>query len=124
MSRNKHEPPEGYGEAVRAVIAPAACGGFVLLAEFTRAGLRSVGADLGIRWDDYDTPDPAEIAAADAELTRLSLTRTAAWRPGSEPGSLTAPVTRNRSSAHPNAQARTRIRATLVRLFSRKEVTR
>jgi hypothetical protein len=116
--------PKTYGEPVRAVIAPAACGGFVLLTEFTRTGLRPIGADLGIRWDDYDTPNPAEIAAADAELTHLGLTRTAPWRPGSVTGSLTAPVTRKRSSAYPQTQARTRILAALVRLFSRKEVTR
>lgn len=117
-------PLKGYGQPVRAVIAPAACGGFVLLAEFTHAGLRPIGADLGVRWDDYDTPNPAEIAAADAELTRLGLTRAAPWRPGSVPGSLTAPVTGNRSSAYSQTQARPRIHAALVRLFSRKEVTR
>ena len=116
--------PKSYGVPVRAVIAPAACGGFVLRAEFTRTGLRPIGADLGIRYDDYDTPNPAEMAAADTELARLGLTRTASWRPGSEYGSLTAPITRSRSSAYPRAQARTRIRAALVRMFSHQEVTR
>lgn len=118
--------PGGYGEPVRAVIAPAACGGFVLLAEFTRAGRRLLPAELGIRWDEYESPNPAEIAAADTALTRLGIVRTTPWRSGVVAGSLTATLTRNPSSAPPHTRARAhaRVRTALVRLFTGKEATR
>jgi len=87
-------PPTAWGDPVRAMIAPTACGGFLLFTEFTLAGRRRTGVDLGTRWDAYTTPLPAEIALADAGLTVLGLTRGSAWEPGSVPGSLTASVTR------------------------------
>jgi hypothetical protein len=93
-TRRVSRPPTQYGDPVRALIDPALCGGFVLLTEFTRAGWRRTGVDLGTRWDTYSAPLPAEIATADAGLSRLGLTRIGPWEPGSEEGSLTAPVVR------------------------------
>lgn len=116
--------PEHFGEPVRAVIAPAACGGFVLLAEFTRTGLRDIGGDLGIRWEEYDVPNAAEIAAADTELTRHGFTRTTEWQPGTVSGSLSAALTRIPCSTRSQPRVRDRFRAAIRRLISHEEVTR
>ncbi|WP_052720443.1 hypothetical protein [Actinoplanes rectilineatus] len=86
-------PPIAWGDPVRAVIAPAGCGGYILFTYFSVGGRRRTGVDLGIRWDAYTEPLPGEVAAADAGLTLLGLTRTTPWSSGRS-GSLTAAVIR------------------------------
>ncbi|BCJ44706.1 hypothetical protein GCM10010168_15190 [Actinoplanes ianthinogenes] len=79
------------GEAFRAVISPALCGGFVLAIDYTDCQVMA-DADLGTRMDDYDNPNAAEFAAADQGLTDLGLTRTEPWRAEGCPGRFVAAI--------------------------------
>jgi hypothetical protein len=87
VTRNRHP----HGEPVRAIIAPAACGGFLLFVDYK---LRQVPADvdLGTRFDTYEFPNAAEFATADQGLTDMGLTRTGEWRPEGYPGKFVAPI--------------------------------
>lgn len=81
-----------YGAPVRAIIAPAACGGFLLFIDYAQ---RQIAADveLGLREDEYEIPNAAEYAAADRGLADLGLTRTEPWRAEGRPGKFVASIT-------------------------------
>lgn len=82
-------PGRRPGRPVRAVIAPAAWGGYMLFVEY-RITER---VDLPIRFEEYDAPDELEFAAAAEALRVRGLTLAAGWLPESS-GSvgLTAPL--------------------------------
>ncbi|MBO3740003.1 hypothetical protein [Actinoplanes flavus] len=80
-----------HGGPVRAVIAPAACGGFLLFIDYTRRQI-AADVDLGIRFDEYEIPNADEFAAADQGLAEMGLTRTGPWQPDGYPGKFIAPI--------------------------------
>lgn len=80
------------GTPIRAIIAPAACGGFLLFIDYAHRQI-AADVDLGTRWDAYDTPDDREFTVADRGLTGMGLARTGPWRADGYPGRFTAPIT-------------------------------
>jgi hypothetical protein len=77
------------GRPVDAVIAPAACGGFLMLVRYTHTHR----VPLPTRFETYDkTPDALEFDAAAAWLAAHGLALAGDWRPG-EYGHQTAPLT-------------------------------
>lgn len=82
------------GTPVRAIIAPTACGGYVLAMDFiTTSGERRFVRDLPTRMEPYGpTADAAEVAEAVRRLHTLGLIPTDVWTPNHR-GYLCAPIT-------------------------------
>ncbi|MGC5330676.1 hypothetical protein [Micromonospora sp. DT62] len=76
------------GTPLRATIAAAACGGYILLLHYTQ-GVERV--DLPLRMEEYDRPDEREFTAVAAALASRGLTRTTSWQIDAY-GRLCAPI--------------------------------
>jgi hypothetical protein len=72
-------PVAPRGRAVRAVIAPAGCGGYLLFIEYHR---REWIGDMPTRFETYDSPDDREFTAAATALAARGLAPVGAWQPG------------------------------------------
>ncbi|SNY52037.1 hypothetical protein [Paractinoplanes atraurantiacus] len=98
--RRDKPTPSPYGAPVRAIIAPAACGGFLLFIDYAQRQI-AADVDLGIRFDEYEVPTDAEFAAADRGLAELGLTRIEPWLAGNRPGKFVALITNVRTEDQP-----------------------
>jgi len=65
------------GAPLRATIAPAACGGYVLLIDYAQG---TEWVSLPTRTEPYDRPDEREFTAVAAALAERRLTRTTPWQ--------------------------------------------
>ncbi|MET8123426.1 hypothetical protein [Micromonospora sp. NPDC005291] len=77
-TRLRPRRPYWLGTPLRATIAPAACGGYVLLIHYTN-GVEWVSS-LPTRTEEYDRPDEREFTAVAAALATRGLTRTTPWQ--------------------------------------------
>ncbi|MEU5939042.1 hypothetical protein ABZ807_07595 [Micromonospora sp. NPDC047548] len=77
-TRLRPRRPIWLGTPLRATIAPAACGGYILLIRYTQ-GTEWVSS-LPTRMEEYDRPDEREFTAVAAALAERGLMRTTPWQ--------------------------------------------
>ncbi|MFF4879723.1 hypothetical protein [Micromonospora sp. NPDC000668] len=88
-ARLRPRRPYWLGTPLRATIAAAACGGYILLIDYAQ-GTEWVSS-LTTRMEEYDRPDEREFAAVAAALAARGLIRTTAWQIDAY-GRLCAPI--------------------------------
>lgn len=77
-SRLRPRRPISLGTPLRATIAPAACGGYILLIDYAQ-GTEWVSS-LPARTEPYNRPDEREFTAVAAALAARGLMRTSPWQ--------------------------------------------
>jgi hypothetical protein len=92
LARRRTLTGPSYGAPVRAIIAPAACGGFLLFINYEHRQI-AADADLGLRMEEYEVPNASEFAAADRGLADLGLIRNQPWNAEGYPGKFVASIT-------------------------------
>ncbi|MEE6260188.1 hypothetical protein [Plantactinospora sonchi] len=87
-TRLRPRRPYWLGTPLRATIAAAACGGYILLITYSQGTER---VHLPTRMEEYDRPDEREFAAVATALAERGLTRTTPWQIDAY-GRLCAPI--------------------------------